>query len=147
MAATDETLDVVRLSLLERGVEHTVEEATISVAHGSAKVEIEVIDASSVTTVSVRASVLSHLSLDPDAEFALLRRLNELNAHLRFGKFYVAPSSGDIVVEYEILASHMQPEELFHAVSVVSVLADDYDDLLVEQLGQGRRAIDLDPAG
>jgi hypothetical protein len=136
------TEEHVRLVLAERGMDFTTSGGIFSLAHGSAHVEIEPVDATP-PTVTVRSFVLTDVHpADEVTELALLRRLNELNASLRFGKFYLDEAGDSILVEYEILASHMQAEELLHALAVVKTLADDHDDILKDHIGHGRRAID-----
>lgn len=137
-------LEQVRLALIEREVEHRFEGPTVSMHYGSADVEVEVLDAPPVPMVTVRATVLFEVQADDNEdELLVLRALNERNMRLRFGKFYLHSEEARVLVEYEMLGSHMQPEELLHALSVVATLADDHDDLLMEQIGRGRRASDV----
>lgn len=140
----DTALEQVRIALIQRDIEHTLDGSRFSINYGSAEVQIDVVDSPPVPRVALRAAVLVDVAVDDNEdELLLLRHLNERNAHLRFGKFYFDRDRERIVVEYEILGTHMQPEEVLHALSVVATLADDHDDLLLEQIGRGRRAADV----
>ncbi len=139
-----DTLEQVRLTLMEREIEHVLSGSKISIDYGSAEVQIEVVDSPPVPTVTVRSPALIEVETANDEdELLVLRVLNERNARLRFGKFYLDHERERIVVEYEMLGSHLQPEELLHGLSIVATLADDHDDLLKEQIGQGQRAADV----
>ena len=141
---SEDTLQRVRLALIEREIAHRVDENIVLIHYGSALVQIEVADGPPTPTIAVRAVVLVDVGIDDNEdELRVLRMLNERNGRLRFGKFFYDREQERIVVEYEILASHMQHEELVHATSVVAHLADDHDDLLRDQIGCGRRASDV----
>lgn len=140
----DAILDQIRFALIEREIEHTLDGRRFAIDYGSAEIQIDVVDAPPAPTVALRAAVLLDISVDdPEAELALLRSLNDRNARLRFGKFYFDLDHSQIVVEYEILGTHLQSEEVLHALAVVATLADDHDDTLLDELGQGKRASDI----
>jgi Putative bacterial sensory transduction regulator len=68
--------------------------------------------------------------------------LNERNRTLPYGKFFFDPAAGEIHVEYELLGDDLQESEIINALTTVARLADDHDDVLVGELGHGRRAAD-----
>src|SRR5688572_20849089 len=104
-------LEQIRLALMERGIEHSGSAGELRIHYGSAEVQIQILDSPPTPTVTLRAPVLVDVTVvDNESELLVLRMLNERNARLRFGKFYFDQSRSRIVVEYEILGSHMQPE-------------------------------------
>lgn len=87
----------------------------------------------------------------------LARQLLELNARLRFGAFAYEPTSQTVLFIHSILGgATLDPDELTATLRDVALIADEYDDKLVEHYGGQRmsdlleeaaldRIIDLDP--
>jgi hypothetical protein len=142
---TETLLERVKLTLAQREINYSLERGhLLRVEHGSADVAIDVEDRPGSSTVAVRAIVLAEVEAsDMEAELRILRSVNERNARSRFGRFYWDRSTAEIILEYKILGSHLQPEEMINALSAVATGADDQDDLLMEELGTGRRASDV----
>jgi hypothetical protein len=86
--------------------------------------------------VSTRAYVVTGADLTPDLMHFLLRE----NDRMTFGAFGL-DEEGDIFFEHSIVGSTIDHEELKASVSSVVLIADEYDDLIVEKWG-GQRAID-----
>ena len=82
------------------------------------------------------------VSLTDEEEFRLLRSLNERNRTLPYGKFFFDAAAGEIHVEYELLGDELQDAEFVNALTTVARLADDHDDVLMDEVGHGRRAAD-----
>ena len=135
--------DQVRLMLAELAVEYDVQSGYLArIQYGSADITVEI--AENPSAVAVRARVLREVEAsEPDDELRVLRSVNDRNGRSRFGKFYFDRERGDITLEYEILGGYLQPQELLNALQAVATTADDHDDLLMEELGTGKRASDL----
>ena len=137
------TLDLARLALQAHEIEYEIEaDDRLAVAYGSARLTIIVRRAVESSVMRVSACVLDELTVDDELELRLLRSLNERNRTLPYGKFFFDPSAGQIHVEYELLGDDLQDSEFMNALTTVCRLADDHDDLLMAELGHGRRAAD-----
>jgi hypothetical protein len=137
------TLDLARLALQAHAIEYEIEaDDRLAVAYGSARLTIIVRRAVESSVMRVSACVLDELTVDDDLELRLLRSLNERNRTLPYGKFYFDRSRGQIHVEYELLGDDLQDSEFMNALTTVCRLADDHDDMLMSELGHGRRAAD-----
>lgn len=88
------------------------------------------------SVISTRAYVVTGAELSADLMHFLLRE----NDRMTFGAFGV-DEDGDIFFEHTIVGSTCDPNELKASVSSVVLIADEYDDLIVEKWG-GNRAID-----
>ena len=88
------------------------------------------------SVISTRAYVVTGAELTPDLMHFLLRE----NDRMTFGAFGV-DQDGDIFFEHTIVGSTCDQPELKTSVSSVALIADEYDDLIVEKWG-GQRAID-----
>lgn len=88
------------------------------------------------SVISTRAYVVTGAELTADLMHFLLRE----NDRMTFGAFGI-DEEGDIFFEHSILGSTCDPEELKSSVSSVVLIADEYDDLIVDKWG-GKRAID-----
>lgn len=88
------------------------------------------------SVISTRAYVVTGAELTPDLMHFLLRE----NDRMTFGAFGV-DEDGDVFFEHTIVGSTCDQPELKTSVSSVVLIADEYDDLIVEKWG-GKRAID-----
>jgi type III secretion system-like peptide-binding chaperone len=88
------------------------------------------------SVISTRAYVVTGVDLTPDLMHFLLRE----NDRMTFGAFGI-DQDGDIFFEHTIVGSTCDKPELKTSVSSVVLIADEYDDLIVEKWG-GERAID-----
>ena len=86
--------------------------------------------------ISTRAYVVTGAELTADLMHYLLRE----NDRMTFGAFGL-DEEGDIFFEHSILGATADKEELKSSVSSVVLIADEYDDNIVEKWG-GKRAID-----
>lgn len=131
----------MRLALQERGIAYDLAgNDHLVVGYGSADIEVRVKAMGESSVIHISACVLDEVDIAADGELHLLRGLNERNRTVAYGKFYF--EDGKIQVEYELLGDFMQNEEFLNALTSVSQLADDHDDLLQGELGVGRRAVD-----
>ena len=88
------------------------------------------------SVISTRAYVVTGAELTAELMHFLLRE----NDRMTFGAFGV-DSDGDIFFEHTILGSTCDHEELTSSVSAVVLIADEYDDNIIDRWG-GKRAID-----
>ncbi|MBO0767864.1 MAG: YbjN domain-containing protein [Solirubrobacterales bacterium] len=83
--------------------------------------------------VNVSAIVLQQVPANQGMR--LLKRLNKFNCEGFFSKFYLDEDLNQVRLEYDLLASRLQPDELMNALSVVALEADRVDDLLAQDFG------------
>jgi Putative bacterial sensory transduction regulator len=119
------------------------EHLLIPVPDGSSAVFIRFHAWGADTIISLSAPVLTELTLDGDMRAGLFAELNRLNARSHFGKFFLDADAGQVVLEYDILGDYLESEELLNALLSVGRLADDVDDELQAELGEGKRAMDV----
>jgi hypothetical protein len=89
--------------------------------------------------VRLVAQLARGVEMTPDLAIKLLR----LNAGLRFGAFGYVPQGSCVVFGHTLLGGEtLDPEEITTAVRDLSILADEFDDRIVEEAG-GKRMQDL----
>jgi len=136
-----QAVDLARLTLQSHGIAYDVEtDDRLAIDYGSARATILVRQTGESSVFRMSACVLDEVFVDGEEELLLLRSLNERNRTLSYGKFFYHPTAGEIHVEYEILADDVQDSEFMNALTSVTQLADDHDDVLRGELGRGRRA-------
>ena len=137
------TIELARLALQAHGIAYELAaDDRLEVDYGSARLSIIVRRTVESSVVHISACVLDAIELSAEDEFRVLRSLNERNRSLPYGKFFFDSTTGEIQVEYELLGDHMQDAEFMNALTTVAKVADDHDDILMAELGQGRRAAD-----
>ncbi|RMG09435.1 MAG: hypothetical protein D6731_19770 [Planctomycetota bacterium] len=109
---------------------------------GSAVVAVEVFpweedEGPGDAIVEVRANVVSGALPTLD----LLRQLMEYNASADFGAFGIE-EGGMITFHHCLVGSNLSRKVLHEVVREVAAVADDWDDIIVEQVG-GKTAVDL----
>lgn len=89
--------------------------------------------------VRLVAQLARDVEMTPDLAIKLLR----LNAGLRFGAFGYVPQGSCVVFGHTLLGGEtLDAEEITTAVRDLSILADEFDDRIVEEAG-GKRMQDL----
>jgi type III secretion system-like peptide-binding chaperone len=89
--------------------------------------------------VRLVAQLARGVEMTPDLAIKLLR----LNAGLRFGAFGYVPQGSCVVFGHTLLGGEtLDAEEITTAVRDLSILADEFDDRIVEEAG-GKRMQDL----
>jgi Putative bacterial sensory transduction regulator len=137
------TIDLARLALQAHEIGYDVEAGDrLGIDYGSARLTIVVRRIGESSVMRFSACVVDAVSVSGDGEVRLLRSLNERNRTLPYGKFFFDPTAGEIHLEYELLGDDLQDSEFMNALTTVARLADDHDDVLVRELGHGRRAAD-----
>ena len=82
-------------------------------------------------------SIVSPILVKVDTDDLLVNRLNELNAKVRFARFFV--EEGTVYAATEVFASPLVAEHVVQAFGLLGSLADDVDEMLHAQFG-GRTA-------
>ncbi|CAN5143895.1 hypothetical protein BH11MYX1_BH11MYX1_28250 [soil metagenome] len=86
---------------------------------------------------------VSQLVKGVDVDGPLAKQLLELNGHLRFGAFAYDPTEHTVLFSHTILGgTTLDPEELMATLRDVALIADEYDDKLMQKYG-GQRMVDL----
>ncbi len=86
---------------------------------------------------------VSQLVKGVDVDGPLAKQLLELNGHLRFGAFAYDPGEHTVLFSHTILGgTTLDPEELMATLRDVALIADEYDDKLMQKYG-GQRMVDL----
>lgn len=113
---------------------------TFLAKRGSTVVGIHILpDDTGEVQVLVQAAVVAGADLLASPE--LLRSLLEHNHQTRYGAFAV-DQQGRIWLRHVFRGGSLTREELLPAVTEVAKAADDWDDMIVEEVG-GERALDL----
>lgn len=108
------------------------------VPSGSAGVIISFDDwRDSSTIVTLRAVVLEQVDDSDERRLKILEALNEKNRTAPFGCFYFDAERKYVVLDYQLLADHLQEPELLNALGALGVTADKLDDELREAIGSG----------
>ncbi len=117
-----------------------VDESLYVIKQGSAYVMISVIPWGKDKAM-VRCVAQLVKGIDVDGPLAL--QLLELNTFLRFGSFAFDPQQQTVLFVHTILGgTTLDKEELMATLRDVALIADEYDDKLVEKYG-GQRMLDL----
>ena len=137
--------EVATALLIERTLQNSpayrkVDDTLYVIKQGSAYVMINVVPWGD-NRAMVRCTAQLVKGVDVDGPLA--KQLLELNSHLRFGAFAVDAAEHTVLFTHTILGgTTLDPEELHATLRDVALIADEYDDKLVEKYG-GQRMLDL----
>ena len=137
--------EVATALLIERTIQNSpayrkVDDSLYVIKQGSAYVMISVVPWGD-NKAMVRCAAQLVKGVDCDGPLAM--QLLELNGHLRFGAFAMDPLEHTILFTHTILGgTTLDPEELTATLRDVALIADEYDDKLMEKYG-GQRMSDL----
>lgn len=113
-------------------------ESTYTIARGSTQVMIVVrAFTENETVVECMSNVVSGANITQDLMQYLLRK----NAEMHFGAFGLL-FDNTIVFQHSLAGKNLDDNELVTAINAVAIIADHYDDEIVEMAG-GKRAKDL----
>ena len=104
---------------------------------GSAWVEVRIHPWQQDAAIETRSHVVRGAEITPELMQFLLRK----NAELHIGGFGLL-FDNTIVYQHSITGTNLDENELVTSVNTVAVIADHYDDLIVEKSG-GKRATDV----
>jgi len=129
----------VKSILDEKKVEYiTFDNGAITLEFGSTQIMVIVRDfTEDDTIVECMATVVSGATISSELMRFLLRK----NAELHFGAFGLL-FDDSIIFSHAINGANLDSNELLTALHAVAVIADHYDDEIVEMAG-GRRAADV----
>lgn len=133
----DLVLKAVRKASGNADLEFT-EDGDLPLRFGSAAVRVRVLD--DPPCVRMFSPVLE----DVGADGRLLDRLNELNAEIRFARFFAV--EGRVIVAAEMFVAPFVAEHVTRACSHMGTLADEIGGTLQKEFG-GRRAFEEAPEG
>jgi hypothetical protein len=109
------------------------------VRQGSAYVHLHVVPWEDRALVRLVAQLAGGVDMTPDLALKLLR----LNARLRFGAFGFVQQGSCVILTHTLLGGEtLDADELTSALRDILMLADEFDDRIVEEVG-GKRMQDL----
>jgi hypothetical protein len=130
--------EVATQLLIEETLQHSsafrkIDERLYVVKQGSAFVMINIVPwGENKAMVRCAAQLVKGIDLDID----LATQLMTLNTTLRFGAFAYDPNHKLILFIHSLLGGHtLDADELLATLSDVALIADDYDDRIVEKYG------------
>jgi hypothetical protein len=131
---------VIERTLQDSAAYRKVDESLYVIKQGSAYVMINVVPwGRDKAMLRVTAQLVKGCRMSGD----LATQLLELNAHLRFGAFAWDQQDNIVLFTHTILGgTTLDPDELIATLSDVALIADDYDDKLMQKYG-GQRMLDL----
>jgi hypothetical protein len=137
--------EVATSLVIERTLQHSaayrkVDDTLYVIKQGSAYVMISIVPwGRDRAMVRATAQLVKGARLDHH----LATQLLELNAHLRFGAFALDTTDNIVLFTHTILGgTTLDPEELIATLSDIALIADEYDDKLMQKYG-GQRMLDL----
>jgi hypothetical protein len=134
---------VTRLEVLQPFIEKTVaqylgidevhvwEDGTIPIRSGSTVVNVRLVQGENASHPMLQ--VYSPLLSEVDASPELLSKLNDVNANLAFVRAFW--SDGQVILAMELLAESLDRDQVAHAVSLVSLAGNFWDDELNKAFG------------
>lgn len=127
------TISVIEDTLSEHGSYRQVEERLYVIKQGSTYVMINVVPWAEDKAL-VRCCAQLARGVDMCEELAI--DLLHLNSQLRFGAFAYEPSERVVLFLHSILGGHtMDSDELLATLTDVALIADEYDDQIIEFYG------------
>jgi hypothetical protein len=124
---------------IDRDALEVWDDGTIPIRAGSTAVSVRLVDAPGDRSI---LQVLAPLGHGMHGSPALFERLNEVNAGLTFARVFWVDD--EIFLAMELLAESLDRQQIGHAVSLVSLAADHWDDVLVHEFG-GETPFPADP--
>ena len=127
------TAHVIEETLSSNGSYRKVDERLYVVKQGSTYVMINIVGwGDGRALVRCAAQLVKGVSMDGDLALELL----SLNRHLRFGAFAYDPHGQLILFMHSILGgTTLDPDELLATVTDVAIIADEYDDKIIDKYG------------
>ncbi|RMH41525.1 MAG: hypothetical protein D6689_10800 [Deltaproteobacteria bacterium] len=139
-AAETATRNVIESTLSDNPAYRKLDDRLYIVKQGSTFVMINIVD---IGGGRAQVRCIAQLVKGVDMTEKLALDLLTLNTKLRFGAFGYEPNGRLILFIHSILGGDtLDPEELLATVADVALLADEYDDKIIEQYG-GQRMKDL----
>lgn len=140
MPAVAASCKIIEATLGSSSAFRKIDDRLYVVKQGSSYVMISVLGKkrgakADAVVVRVVAQVVSGVRPEP----TLMKQLLVLNGTLRFGAFAYVPDGHLILFSHTILGGEgMDPRELLATVHDVAIVADEYDDRIVQRYGGAR---------
>jgi hypothetical protein len=134
------TTIVIERTLSKSPAYRKVDDALYVIKQGSAYVMVNIVPwGKDKAMVRYTAQLVKGIKVDGPLALQLL----ELNGFLRFGAFAWDPTNETVLFTHTILGgTTLDPEELVATLHDVALIADEYDDKLMDKYG-GQRMLDL----
>lgn len=127
------TIDLIENTLSEHGSYRRVEDRLYVIKQGSSYVMINIVPWGEDKAL-VRCCSQLVRGVEMNGELAI--DLLHLNSQLRFGAFAYDPGEKLVLFLHSILGGEtMDPEELLATLTDVAIIADEYDDQIIEFYG------------
>ncbi len=137
--AVEVTISAIEKALADNPAFAQVDDSFYVVRQGSAYVYIRVVPWEERALVRLVAQLVGGVDITPDLTMRLLRA----NTRMRFGAFGFVPQGACIILTHTLLGgATLDEDELLTALSTMAIVADEYDDAIVEVAG-GKRMQDL----
>lgn len=139
-AAEQKSCQVIEESLKSNKAYRKIEDKLYVVKQGSSYVMVSVVPwGENRAIVRCVAQLVKGVRMDPELGLQLLR----LNAVLRFGAFAYVPEGELVLFLHSVLGGDtLNAEEVLATIRDVALIADDWDDKIIERFG-GQRMQDL----
>lgn len=138
-SAVEVTIACIERVLGEHPAFAKVDEAFYVVRQGTAYVYVRVVPWEDRALVRLVAQLVGGVDITPDLTMRLLRA----NTRMRFGAFGFVPHGSCVILSHTLLGGDsLDEDELLLALSTLALVADEYDDAIVEVAG-GKRMQDL----
>ena len=127
------TAMVIEETLSSNGSYRKVDDRLYVVKQGSTYVMINIVGwGEERALVRCAAQLVKGVNMDGDLALELL----SINRHLRFGAFAYEPQGGLVLFMHSILGgTTLDPAELLATVTDVAIIADEYDDKIIDKYG------------
>jgi hypothetical protein len=88
-------------------------------------------------------NIFAFVAIDVNVTNELIRYLNEINAKINFGKFFVIEDKKLVICQHSLLGATLDKDELAVGLAAIAYISDQYDENIVKTFG-GKRCIDAE---
>jgi hypothetical protein len=135
----DKTAEKVEAALNKKFPDHIkFDTGSYTITRGSTQVMIQI---RPFTENETCVECIANVVIDANVDQELMKFLLRKNAELHIGGFGLL-FDNTIIFQHSITGTNLDENELVTSINTVAVIADHYDDLIVEKSG-GKRATDV----
>jgi len=80
-------------------------------------------------------SIFAFVAIDVNVTNELMRYLNEINARITFGKFFVIEDKKMVICQHSLLGATLDKDELAVGIAAVAYVSDQYDEEITKRFG------------
>ena len=80
-------------------------------------------------------SIFAFVAIDVNVTNELMRYLNEINARITFGKFFVMEDKKMVICQHSLLGATLDKDELAVGIAAVAYVSDQYDEEITKRFG------------